>query len=734
MAQPPTAVYALLADGTTVEIRPAVPADFDAVKAMHEAMSSDNSYLRFFNISRHSAEIEARRISRNPAPGSAALLAVANGEVVGVASYVPPRDDPHTAALAFAVADHMHHRGIATLLLEHLVSLARSRRITTFTAETLSDNQAMLGVFADAGLPVRRRYNEGVIELTFPLPDQEGQDRDSYLDAVAERERSADVASLRHVFAPESVAVIGASRRRGTVGRAILDNIRAAGYRGRLYVVNPRAAQVGGEPTLASPLDLPEPADLAVIAVPAAQVLEVAAQCGQRGVRSLVVITSGLDTAQSAGLLATCRRHGMRLVGPDCFGVAVPGLGLDATFAARPARPGVTGLVMQSGGLGFALVDHLSRLGIGISSFASVGDKLDVSGNDMLLWWERDEQTRLAVLYLESFGNPRKFARTARRVSCAMPVLTVLTDTVLTSTGLAEATPFQETLFEQAGIITTGGFGELVQAAALLATQPVPAGRTVAILSNVRTAGQLAARAGTSAGLRVRGPAETPAPVQAGAFRERMEQLAADDEVHAVVAIVLPTGATGDLEAAIREAAVAKPLAAVVLTQPESVRLIDNRIPAYGSPEAAVRAMARAAGYGAWRAAPRGEVPDLPGVRTADARALVQAPGWLGPARAAELLACYGIPTADPHHHPRGPRGWWCGWSATGCSAAWSGWKREIHTERPGLLRSPTSTPPTSPGRARTSTCSTTCCCGCPGWPTTCPRSPSSSWTWTAWP
>jgi acyl-CoA synthetase (NDP forming) len=451
------------------------------------------------------------------------------------------------------------------------------------------------------------------------------------------------VASLRHVFAPESVAVIGASRRRGTVGRAILDNMRAAGYRGRLYVVNPRAAQVGGEPALASPLDLPEPADLAVIAVPAAQVLEAAAQCGQRGVKSLVVVTSGLDPTQSVGLLATCRRHGMRLVGPDCFGVAVPRLGLDATFAARPARPGVTGLVMQSGGLGFALVDHLSRLGIGISSFASVGDKLDVSGNDMLLWWERDDQTRLAVLYLDSFGNPRKFARTARRVSCAMPVLTVLP-----STGLAEAAPFQETLFEQAGVITTGGFGELVEAAALLATQPVPAGRTVAILSNVRTAGQLAARAGTSAGLRVRGPAETPAPVQAGAFRERIEQLAADDEVHAVVAIVLPTGATGDLEAAIREAAVAKPLAAVVLTQPESVRLIDNRIPAYGSPEAAVRAIARAAGYGAWRAAPRGQVPDLPGVGTADARALVQAPGWLGPARAAELLACYGIPMADP--------------------------------------------------------------------------------------
>jgi acyl-CoA synthetase (NDP forming)/GNAT superfamily N-acetyltransferase len=645
MAQPPTAVYALLADGTTVEIRPAVPADFDAVKAMHEAMSPDNSYLRFFNVSRLSAEIEARRISGNPMRGSAALLAVADGEVVGVASYVPLREDPHTAEVAFAVADHMHHRGIATLLLEHLVSLARSRQISTFTAETLTENQAMLHVFADAGLPMRRRYREGVIELTFPLPGQDSPDSDTYLDAVAERERRADVASLRHIFAPESVAVIGASRRRGTVGRAILDNIRAAGYRGRLSVVNPRAAQVGGEPSLASPLDLPEPADLAVIAVPAARVLEVAAQCGQRGVRSLVVITSGLDPEQSAGLLAITRTHGMRLVGPDCFGVSVPGLGLDATFAARPAWPGVAGLVMQSGGLGFALVDHLSRLGIGISSFASVGDKLDVSGNDMLLWWERDDQTRLAVLYLESFGNPRKFARTARRVSCAIPVLTVL----------AETTPFQETLFEQAGVITTGGFGELVEAAALLATQPVPAGRTVAILSNVRSAGQLAAHAAGGAGLRVRGPAETATPVQAAAFRETLEQLAADDEVHAVVAIVLPTGATGDLEAAIREASTRKPLAAVVLTQPESVRLIDNRIPAYGSPEAAVRALARAAGYGAWRAAPRGQVPDLPGVRTADARALVlqSGPGWLGPAQAAELLACYGIPMGAPAGTPR---------------------------------------------------------------------------------
>ena len=426
-AQDTGRVYALLADGTTVEIREARPDDFDAVQAMHEAMAPDNIYLRFFSYSRRSAETEARRICRDPAPpGNAALLALRDGELVGVASYAGLTGHPGQAEVAFAVADHMHHKGIATLLLEHLVSLARSRQITTFTAETLTENTAMLKVFADAGLPVQRHFDGEVYELTFPLPrDEDGTALDTYLSAVAERESSADVASLRHIFAPESVVVIGASRRRDAIGRVILENIRGGGYAGRLYTVNPRARQIDGERCLASVLDLPEPADLAVIAVPAPAVLGVAEQCGQRGVRSLVVITSGLDAAACADLLAVCRRHGMRLVGPDCFGVAVPGLGLDATFAASRLRPGVAGLMSQSGGVGVALASQLSRLGVGISSFASVGSKLDVSGNDMLMWWEHDDVTRLAVLYLESFGNPRKFARTARRVGAKMPVLTV---------------------------------------------------------------------------------------------------------------------------------------------------------------------------------------------------------------------------------------------------------------------------------------------------------------------
>src|SRR6202050_2269713 len=450
-------VYALLSDGTTVQIRPATPDDFDAVKAMHEAMSPDNAYLRFFNFSRLAAGTEARRICRDPTPENVALLALVDGAVAGCASYAGTA--PGVAEVAFAVADHMHHRGIATLLLEHLVSWARSHQVTTFTAETLTENWAMLNVFADAGLPIERHHEDGVLEMTFPLPADALPAGDSYLNAVADRERSAEAASLRHVLAPESVVVIGAGRRQGTAGRAILENIRAGGYAGPVYAVNPRARQIGGERCLPSVLDLPEPADLAVIAVPPAAVLEAAEQCGRRGVRSLVVITSGLTVAACADLLAVCRRHGMRLVGPDCFGVAVPAIGLNATFAASQPRAGVAGLVMQSGGLGFAMVDQLSRLGIGISSFASVGDKLDVSGNDMLLWWERDGMTKLAVLYIESFGNRGKCAGTARRVSAAMPVLTVLAGRSAAGQQTAgrPAAPLvsREALFEQAGVIIT---------------------------------------------------------------------------------------------------------------------------------------------------------------------------------------------------------------------------------------------------------------------------------------
>ena len=678
-------VYALLTDGTTVEIRAATPDDLPAVKAIHEGMSADNSYLRFSGYSRVSAEQEATQVCRPQGRDHTALLAVCGGEIIGVASY-EVRDHGPEAEIAMAVPNNMHGRGIGTLLLEHLVSYAGHQGITTFTATVLMQNAEMLQVFRDAGLSVRRQLADDVIEFTCDLPgDDADPSWDPFLDASADRERSADVASLRHVFQPASVAVVGASRRMGTVGRAVLHNIVSGGYQGRVYAVNPHAAHMEAVTCVASVTALPEPVDLAIIAVPAAVVPMVADECGRRGVKALVVITAGLDTPQGADLLAICRRYGMRLVGPNCFGIAVPSIGLDATFAARHPEPGPAGLVMQSGGLGFALADRLSRLGLGVSSFASIGNKYDISGNDMLMWWQQDGQTKLAVLYIESFGNPRKFARTARHVGRTMPVLTVIAgrsaagQRAATSHTAAVASPLvtREALFQQAGIIATEGLGELLNVAALLATQPVPAGSHVAIVSNVGGAGVLAADSCTEHGLvvhrltgetrrrlhalvpsggAVTGPVDTTATVSEESFRRTLEIAAADHGVHAVIALVLSTASTGNLVSAICSADVSVPLAAVVLDQTEMARLLPRNvqaggsIPAYADPEMAAQAMASAARYGAWRARPTGRIREFSDVATDDARTLIQgylhrspSGGWLPPDKAAALLACYGI-------------------------------------------------------------------------------------------
>ena len=684
--------YALLADGTTITIRPAAPGDYEAVKQLHEAMSPDNLYLRFFSMSPRAAEQEARRVSRDDGPdhGHGALLGFLGDELVGVASYEPAAADPESAEVAFAVADRMHGRGVATLLLEHLVSLARERGVGVLTASTLPENIAMLRVFADAGLTVTRRMDYGVIELSMPVPRSVALGEPSrYLDAVAGREQRADVVSLEPLLRPRSVAVVGAGHRPGSIGRSILLNIRDAGFAGTLHAVNPHVADIEGIPSVPTLAALPHAPDLVVVTVPADAVLDVARESGQRGARSLVVITSGLSSAQSASLLGTCRRWGMRLAGPNCFGVAVPSLGLDATFAAHHPAAGMAGLVVQSGGVGLALLEHLSRLGIGISSFASVGDKLDVSGNDLLQWWAQDGTTRLAVLYLESFGNPRKFARTAARVSATMPVLTVHAgrsapgQRAAASHTAAAAAPLitRQALFEQAGIIATTSFGELLEAAVLLASQPVPAGSRVCVISNAGGAGVLAADACAEAGLTVAtlshaaqarlaailpagaalgGPVDTTAAVSAGAFSAALAEVAGDTGVDAVIALVVPTAAA-DLIPALRAARPPVPLAAVLLDQPDAVQLLPPPgdapsglgVPAYAYPESAARALSRAARYGSWRSRPAGTVPQIGGIDAAGARALIASftgrvpgGGWLPAREADRLLRCYGLPMA----------------------------------------------------------------------------------------
>jgi acyl-CoA synthetase (NDP forming)/RimJ/RimL family protein N-acetyltransferase len=681
-------VYSLLADGTTIGIRPARPDDLDAVREMHEKLSPENLYLRFFSLSPGAAEWEARRLCREPAPDHAALLAVLDGELIGCGSYECDDSPSRSAEVALAVADDMHRRGIGTLLLEHLESLARRRGLHAFTAETLSENAPMLRVFAEAGLQAHRTLADGVYSLTFPLPTGEPDAAlGSYRDVVAERERSAGVASLRHILAPASVAVIGASRRPGSVGRVILRNIVSGGFPGPVYAVNPAATELDGVPCVPSAATLPGDVDLAVIATPAAAVAGIAEECGRRGVKGLVVLASGLSGAGRAELLGICRRHGMRMVGPTSFGVADTSARLDATLAGRHARPGSAGLALEAtGGAGFALAGHLSRIGVGVSSLVSLGDKDDVAGTDMLQWWESDPATKLALLYLESITNPLKSARTARRVGRTMPVLTVVVGRSATGRRLAEAraaaTPLltRQALFQQAGVIATANLGELLDTAVLLASQQAPAGPRVAVVSNTRGVAVLAADACGDAGLRVArlagdtqralrdllpreatvaGPVDTTLLIGPGIFGQCLELAGADRGVDAVLALTAGS-AGGDPVPEVAAARLPVPVAAAVLDQTEVVRLLPGpgedspAVPAYAYAESAARALGHAARYGMWRVVPPGNVPVLDGLRQDRARDLVTeflidrlAGDWLPLDATVELLGCYGVPLAD---------------------------------------------------------------------------------------
>ncbi|MFF7474641.1 GNAT family N-acetyltransferase [Streptomyces sp. NPDC008092] len=684
LVRPPA--HALLADGTTVCIRPVTSGDHGRLRDFYDAMSPENLRMRFFGASRRSAVMAADRACGPARPGYRALLAEAQGRVLGLAEYETVGKQ-HTAEISVAVADGVHHRGVGTLLVEHLVSAARADGITVFAADALSENREILRLFADLGLRTARHFEGPEMRCTIQLDED-----DSYLSAVEERGRAADVASLRPLLCPESVAVVGAGRKAGSVGRAILHHLHSGGYTRRLFAVNPAADSILGVPSYPSVAALPVTPDLVVVVVPAAAVPEAAEKCGRAGVRALLVVTAGLDAAQAQALLAACRTHGMRLVGPNCLGISHtdPALRLDATFAADHPRPGTAGVAVQSGGVGIALLDGLSRLGIGVSSFVSLGDKFDVSGNDMLQWWESDGRTELALLHLESFGNPRAFSRTARRVSRRMPVLTV--DAGRTDAGrraaashtaaAATQTMTRGALFTQAGITATRSVSELLEAAALLHSQPLPTGGRVVIVTNAGGAGVLAADACAEAGLSlptptpqliddllavlpegaaVGNPVDATAAVSEAQLTDCVDRLMRYDGVDAIVVALVPTAvatATGDdLVRALTSAPGrrAKPVLAVRLEQDLPVRLLpaadDGTVPAYAEPQAAARALAHAADRAAWLARPAGTVPELDGIDTDRAHAIADTylaahpdGGWLDPRACADLLACYGIP------------------------------------------------------------------------------------------
>ncbi|MEY9928048.1 acyl-CoA synthetase (NDP forming)/RimJ/RimL family protein N-acetyltransferase [Catenulispora sp. GP43] len=713
-AFPSEPVHALLADGTTVSIRPTAEGDLDGLIAMFAALSPESSRMRFFASGTAAGRGAARRLC-DPHPDRIALVVVAHHgqdeEIIGEGEAWRLRPDADAAEVGFTVAEGHRGLGIGTLLLEHLAGAARAAGIRTFVAETLADNLAMKRVIASAGLNHSAAYEHGgtvfhEIDLT---------EDDAYLEVVADREFAASAASLEPLFRPRAVAVVGAGRG-GGVGRAILDHLLAAGFDRPLFAVNPHADRIAGVPCSRSIDLLPEQVDLAVVAVPQDGLVEAAAACGRRGVRALTIITSPVSASVRMTVKAICRRHGMRLVGPNCLGVASfgPDLAMDATFGPQtplgparirptgtgPATMGPTaigssvigpsaiasaaGIGVQSGGVGIAMLDHLSRLGIGAASFASLGDKADVSGNDLLAWWSRDPATRLVLLHLESFGNPRKFARYARRVARAKPVLIVAAGRSAagsraaashTATSVAPGIT-REALYRQAGVIATHSVTELVETAALLATGARPTGNRVAVVSNAGGMGVLGADACVETGLAVPefggalrerlstllGPAaDCGNPVDAGAgadadlLRAAVETVAASGEVDAVLLLLVPTALAelpATLAADARTGSV--PALAVRVDQAAGVRTVvgsDGAVaPVYGDAEYAARALSHACAYAAWLRRPGGEVPVLSDVRSRDAARLISLflathpeGGWLPPDRAADLLACYGI-------------------------------------------------------------------------------------------
>ncbi|MEU9044663.1 MULTISPECIES: GNAT family N-acetyltransferase [unclassified Kitasatospora] len=684
----PTGVTAeaLLADGTTVELRPLGPVDHQAVLDLHTTgMSEESRRMRFFGVSRNAPGQAADRLSGPPRTGLLACGAWVGEELVGEADCELLDEPPATAELALAVADRWHHRGVATLLLEHLLHAARTAGIRFFEADTLSGNRAVHGVFADLGLPVERRYEQGEVRIRVLLDESD----ERYRSAVDERGRRADVASLSALLRPASVAVVGTSRRVGSVGRTVLGKIRRGGFAGAVWAVNPHAGEIDGEVVYPSVRALPAVPDLAVLAVPAGAVPGVAAECGTAGVRALVVLTSGLDAEQARGLMRACRRHSMRMVGPNSLGMAQtdPAVRLDAEFGGAFPRPGTAGVAVQSGGVGIALLQRLAWLGIGVSSFVSLGDKYDVSGNDLLQWWEADGRTDLALLHLESFGSPRAFARTARRVTRTIPVLTVDAGRSIAgrrgaaSHTAAAATPTvtREALFRQAGITATHSIDELVQAAALLHAQPLPAPRgAVAVVSNAGGIGILAADACAEAGLElpelptdlgkllppgasVRNPVDTTAAVHPVDLTHFLRALEREPAIDAILVCLVPTalGVTPDRDPvhALLEGPARRrvPIAAVLLDQQVPVHYracADGGVlPVYSDSVAAARALGHARDRARWLAEPQPVPVDAPGCDRRTARSLVDGyltahpeGGWLDPLSTADLLAAYGLP------------------------------------------------------------------------------------------
>lgn len=686
----------VLADGGTVHLRTAGPGDAASIEGFHERLSKETVYFRYFGALARLPPKLLTSFTTGELGRQGTLLAELGDEIIGMASYHRSREEGREdeAEVAFVVADDHQGRGLGTLLLEHLAAIASSQGIQRFTAETLTQNRAMLRVFRDSGFQVQRAPEGNVVRIAFPLAVEERIAR-----RMEEREHRAEARSVARLMAPASIAVVGAGRKEGNLGREVLHNLQRFGYRGRLYPVNPNADRVLGLPAYPTVLAIPEEVALAVIVVPASSLTDVIPACAEKQVQGLVVITSGFGETDAAGarvereIVAVARRYGMRMVGPNCMGIVntAPEVSMNATFAPIAPRPGSVAFASQSGALGITVLAHAESLGVGLSSFVSLGNRGDVSTNDLLQYWEEDERTRVILLYLESLGNPRKLARIARRVSRSKPIVAVKSGRTVagaraaSSHTAAMATPDvnMDALALQAGILRVDTLEELFETAQVLATQPLPAGRRVAIVGNGGGPGILAADACDRAGLdvpelskglqaelagllprgaAVRNPVDLLAAARPEQYQRVLERVLDSAEVDAVIASYTPTvnPATEEVTQAIlaaAEHAEDKPvLACLPAWEPGDLKrgaaegAGARRIPRFTFPESAARALMRAALYSEWRARPQGRVPDFE-VDGAGARKLVwdflraeREGGWLPPETAGELLRRYGIP------------------------------------------------------------------------------------------
>jgi len=703
----------LLADGRVAELRPIVPGDREALRALHGSLSPETVYLRFFSVHPKLSEGELDRFTKVDYEARLAIVAFVDDELVAVARYdrVPPGGaatpgvTPDTvlveagpqemAEVAFTVRDDHQGRGLGTILLEHLASAARARGIDQFIADTLADNQKMLRVFRRAGFEERAKFESGVVRVTMdlePLP--------SYLETVEERDRVAAIRSIERLLRPASAAVIGASRRPKTIGFELISNLVDGGFHGPIYPINPAGGEIAGLQAYASIGEVPGPVDLALIAVPAAKVAGVIEECGRKGVGGLIVISAGFAEVGADGkaaereLVAIARRHGMRLVGPNCMGIVntAPDISMNATFSPVAPVRGHIAFSSQSGGLGIAILNETTSRDLGVSSFVSVGNKADVSSNDLLRYWEDDPETAVILLYLESFGNPRHFSRIARHIARTKPIIAVKSGRSsagsrgASSHTAAMATPDAavEALFRQAGVIRVDTLEEMFDVADVLSHQPLPAGNAVAILGNAGGPGVLAADACESYGLKVpelskrtqerlkalltagagvRNPVDCIASATASDIATALQYLLEDDGIDSVIVIFTPPLVTeaDEVAAAVAEVAAGaeKTIVTTFLARSgtfTALRAGERRVPWFAYPESAARALGKIVPYAKWRSKPEPPaavfVPEpedasraralVDGVLASDGAAATR--HWLGALEAAELLGCYGIP------------------------------------------------------------------------------------------